>query len=168
MAYSRGQRFNCPRGTLVHSERGRARAGKSPYSMCERRQHVDTAGESQFRPVHIARTVIRSPTHVRRAVAPGPVFWLRTFFRSPSHPARGQTVAFDRSFNSSLQRRVRVGISPTSLHDARLCRAPRANCRPRAVSILEPASRLCKSHTEFSRSAKCSISETVAPAGVRS
>ena len=78
--------FGRPRGTLVHSERGRGKSQQTPDSTCERRQHANTAGESHFRPVHIARTVIRSPPHVRQAVAPGPVFWLRTFARSPSHP----------------------------------------------------------------------------------
>src|ERR1700754_4578899 len=78
--------FVRPARTLVHSERGKGKSQQPPDSTCEKRRHVDTAGVSQFRPVHIARTVNRSPTHVRRAVAPGPVFWLRTFARSPSHP----------------------------------------------------------------------------------
>ena len=69
---------------------GGARASRHPIRRAKKRRHVDTASGSQFRPVHIARTVIRSPTHVRRAVAPGPVFWLRTFARSPSHPGSRQ------------------------------------------------------------------------------
>jgi hypothetical protein len=144
--FARPWEVRCPRaGTLDHGERGTGKNGK-------------TQRAAEFRNPRPAKRPKPDPArpyredgkrrlpHMRQAFAPGPVFWLRTFRRSPSHPARwgvqpAQTVAYDRSQWRSSQRRVRVGFSPTSLRGAH---APLAYCRPRARVILTRSSSQCK------------------------
>ena len=75
----------------VRSQRTRkGESQQAPLKRANYKRHAIMTGDGQTRPVHIARTEIGNPPHVRRVFAPGPVFWLRTFARSPSHPGSRQ------------------------------------------------------------------------------
>ena len=126
--------------TLVHSERGERQEAATPNAACDEERHADATGESHFRPVPIARTAIGACHTCGGLLLRGRSSGLEPV--SDRLPIRhlAWTVAFDRSFLSSLQRRVRVGISPTSLHGARHTgQAPRANCHPRATVMVTRA-----------------------------
>jgi hypothetical protein len=93
----------------------RTREGKSqqaPERRADYKQHANMTGDGQIRPVHIARTENGNLSHVRQVFAPGPVFWLRTFRRSPSHLGGGQDSGI-RSVDFSV---LHSGASASDLH----------------------------------------------------
>jgi hypothetical protein len=87
---------------------------------------------------------------LRRTFAPGPVFWLRTRGRSPSHPADSRRAHPDSGIRSTTTAFITAARPRRNLTDFPTCRrgttatTPRANCRPRARAILNRGGASCK------------------------